>query len=130
MERYIKDKQLEFDFGEPKTPHLEIGDFYQFCIDNTISYKVFGDGRKTDYDKAERILEVNPIYSDSAFSVAYEFIGHYADTVRNYVLSPHQQVIVTNMFYEENKKSIDSVVDSILNKRFEDVERLMDEIGD
>ena len=130
MENYIKDKQLELDFGETKTPFLSIGEFYQFCTDYSIYYKVFGDGRKSNFDKNRKVLEINPTYENEAFSVVYEFIGHYANTNRDYSLSPHQQLVVTDYFYDENKESIDKVVDNILNKRFTDVERILEDIGD
>lgn len=131
MENYIKGKQLEFDFGDqPNEKHLSIGDFYQFCADYNMYYKVFGDGRKSNFDKNRGVLEINPTYDHEAYAVAYEFIGDYSYNNRGYMLSPHQQAVVTSVFYDENQENIDKVVDNILNKRFTDIDRMLNDSGD
>lgn len=145
MERHIEDKQyklslddprqLEFDFGEEykskrKEHHMNLDEFFQFALEYKFAYTILGDDERGKINYKFKTVDVNPVFDEEGLTVARMFVNHYSDNVLCYPLVDHQVDIVAEQFYNANREKVDTVAEHLLDKRFKNIEDLIDELGD
>ena len=147
MERHTEDKQytlgfdedpsqLEFDFGEEykskkKEEHyMNLDEFFGFCLEYKFGYKVFDNDAKGNVNYKFKTVDVNPVFDEDGLTVASMFVNHYSDNVIAFPLVDTAVDIVAQQFYNQHRETVDTVADHLLNKRFKNIEDLIDEIGD